>query len=47
MDLAPQTMAWLETVSFALLVLALCVGGIIIIGAMLRGYRAQGAPAAR
>ena len=47
MDLAPQTKAWLETVSFALLVLALCVGGIIIIGAMLRGYRAQGAPAAR
>jgi len=47
MELAPQTMAWLETVSFALLVLALCVGGVIIIGAMLRGYRAQGTPAAR
>ena len=47
MELAPQTMAWLQTVSFALLVLALCVGGIIIVGAMLRGYRAQGTPAAR
>lgn len=47
MELAPQTMAWLQTVSFALLVLALCVGGTIIIGAMLRGYRAQGTPAAR
>jgi uncharacterized membrane protein YfcA len=44
MELAPQTMAWLETVSFALLVLALCVGGIIIIGAMLRGYRAGAMP---
>jgi hypothetical protein len=47
MELAPQTMAWLDTVSFALLILALCVGGIIIIGAMLRGYRAHGTPAAR
>lgn len=47
MELAPQTLAWLQTVSFAVLVLAMCVGGIIIIGAMLRGYRAQGTPAAR
>jgi len=47
MDLAPQTMAWLQSISFAFLVLALLVGGIIIIGAMLRGYRAQGMPAAR
>ncbi|MGH8632597.1 MAG: sulfite exporter TauE/SafE family protein [Burkholderiales bacterium] len=47
MELAPQAMAWLQTLSFALLVLALCVGGIIIIGAMLRGYRAHGTPAAR
>lgn len=29
----------LENVSFALLVLALCTGGFIIVGAMLRGYR--------
>jgi uncharacterized membrane protein YfcA len=47
MDLAPQTMAWLQTISFAFLVLALFVGGMIIVGAMLRGYRAQGTPAAR
>ena len=47
MDLAPQTMAWLQRASFAFLVLALCVGGVIIIGAMLRGHRAEGAPAAR
>jgi hypothetical protein len=47
MDLAPQTMVWLQTVSFAILVLALLVGGMIIVGAMLRGYRAQGTPAAR
>jgi uncharacterized protein len=39
MTLAPQTMTWLQAASFAMLVLALCVGGIIIIGAMLRGYR--------
>ena len=44
MSLAPQTMAWLQTASFAFLILALCVGGVIIIGAMLRGYRAQEAP---
>jgi len=47
MNLAPQTMAWLQTVSFAFLILALCVGGTIIVGAMLRGYRAQGKSAAR
>ena len=47
MDLAPRTMAWLQTLSFAFLVLALFVGGVIIIVAMLRGYRAHGAPAAR
>ncbi len=41
MELAPQTMVWLQTVSFAFLVLALCVGGAIIIGAMLRGYRSE------
>jgi hypothetical protein len=46
-DLAPQTMVWLQTVSFAILVLALLLGGMIIVGAMLRGYRAQGTPAAR
>ena len=40
MALAPQTMAWLHTASFAFLVLALCTGGIIIIAAMLRGHRA-------
>jgi hypothetical protein len=47
MDLAPQTMVQLQAVSFAFLVLALLVGGVIIVGAMLRGYRAQAAPAAR
>jgi uncharacterized protein len=47
MDLAPQTMAFLEGASFVFLVLALCVGGVIIIGAMLRGHRAQATPAAR
>jgi uncharacterized membrane protein YfcA len=40
MELAPQTMAWLQTVSFAFLVLALCTGAIIIIASMLRGHRA-------
>jgi len=47
MDLAPQTMTWLQGASFAFLVLALCVGGVIIIGAMLRGRRAQETPAAQ
>jgi len=40
LDLAPRTMAWLQTASFAFLVLALCTGGIIIIASMLRGHRA-------
>ncbi|MGH8662077.1 MAG: sulfite exporter TauE/SafE family protein [Burkholderiales bacterium] len=47
MDLGPQTMAWLQTASFAFLVLALLVGGVIIVGAMLRGYRTQGSPPAQ
>ncbi len=38
---APGTMAWLQTASFAFLVLALATGGIIIIAAMLRGQRAS------
>lgn len=33
-------MVWLPKLSFAFLVLALCVGGFIIVGAMLRGHRA-------
>ena len=37
--LEPGTMAVLKSASFVLLVLALCTGGIIIVGAMLRGYR--------
>lgn len=50
-DLSRRTMIWLQNASFALLVLALCVGGFIIIGAMLRGHRStvpqkgQAAPA--
>jgi len=44
LDLAPRTMAWLQTASFAFLVLALCTGGIIIIAAMLRGHRAGAMP---
>ena len=36
---APQTMAVLQNVSFALLVLALCTGGGVILGAMVRGHR--------
>jgi hypothetical protein len=47
MDLAPQTMAWLQALSFAFLVLALVVGGVIIVGAMVRGYRTQAAPPAQ
>ena len=39
LDLAPRTMAWLQMASFAFLVLALCVGAIIIIASMLRGHR--------
>jgi hypothetical protein len=38
-ELGGRAMSWLETVSFWFLVLALCVGGFIIIGAMLRGHR--------
>ena len=40
MELTPQTAAWLQGASFVVLVIALCTGGIIILGAMLRGYRA-------
>ena len=47
LDLAPHTTAWLQTASFAFLVLALLVGGVIIVGAMLRGYRTQGSPPAQ
>ena len=39
LGLAPATMAALKQVSFAFLVLALCTGAMIIIGAMLRGHR--------
>lgn len=39
-ELGAQTASWLQIASFWLLVLALCVGGFIIIGAMLRGHRA-------
>ena len=44
-DLAPQTMSWLQAVSFAVLVLALLTGGIIILASMLRGHRAEAARA--
>jgi hypothetical protein len=38
----PQPLAtFLDSASLVLLVLALCVGGVIIIGAMVRGYRAE------
>jgi len=43
-DLSQAVMAALGSVSFALLVLALCTGGIIILAAMLKGHRSQ-APA--
>jgi hypothetical protein len=39
-ELGVQTASWLQIASFWFLVLALCVGGFIIIGAMLRGHRA-------
>ncbi|HEY7657392.1 MAG TPA: sulfite exporter TauE/SafE family protein [Burkholderiales bacterium] len=39
MELAPRAAAWLQTASFAFLMLALCAGGIIILAAMLRGHR--------
>jgi len=51
MSLGPRTMVWLNYASFAFLVIALCVGGFIIVGAMLQGHRAvvlqkrQAAPA--
>lgn len=41
MDLAPQTMAWLQALSLAFLLLALLTGGIIILASMLRGHRAE------
>ena len=44
LDLAPRTMAWLQMASFAFLVLALCVGAIIIIASMLRGHREGAMP---
>jgi hypothetical protein len=44
LDLAPRTMAWLQTASFVFLVLALCTGGIIIIASMLRGHRVGAMP---
>lgn len=40
MDLSSRTMGWLRSASVFFLVTALCVGGFIIIGAMLRGHRA-------
>ena len=40
-DLWRPAIPWLEKLSFAFLVLALCVGGFIIVGAMLRGHRAM------
>jgi hypothetical protein len=40
LELDSGTASWLKVASFWFLVLALCVGGFIIIGAMLRGQRA-------
>jgi uncharacterized membrane protein YfcA len=40
-ELTATTMKWLPILSFAFMVLALCVGGFIIVGAMLRGHRAM------
>jgi uncharacterized protein len=40
-DLSQPAMEWLQTLSFAFLLLALFVGGFIIVGAMLRGHRAM------
>jgi hypothetical protein len=40
LELAPRVAGWLQVASLWFLVLALCVGGAIIIGAMLRGHRA-------
>jgi uncharacterized protein len=39
-NLSQPTMEWLPALSFAFLLLALGVGGFIIVGAMLRGHRA-------
>jgi hypothetical protein len=39
-DLSARAVAGLRSVSFLFLVLALCVGAFIILGAMLRGHRA-------
>ena len=44
LDFTPRTMAWLQMASFAFLVLALCVGAIIIIASMLRGHREGAMP---
>jgi hypothetical protein len=40
LEVGAPAMKWLDIASFWLLVLALCVGGFIIIGAMLRGHLA-------
>lgn len=40
LDMGAYSRAWLQIASFWLLMLALCVGGFMIIGAMLRGHRA-------
>lgn len=40
-SLGPRTMVWLNYASFAFLVIALCVGSFIIVGAMLQGHRAM------
>lgn len=42
MSLGPRTMVWLHYASFTFLVIALGVGGFIIVGAMLHGHRAVG-----
>jgi uncharacterized membrane protein YfcA len=41
LDLSRDAAAFLNYASLALLVLALCAGGVIILGAMVRGYGAQ------
>ena len=41
MELATATAGALKTASFLFLVLALCIGAFIIVGAMLRGYRSE------
>jgi len=42
MSLDPELMVLLKRVSFAFMVLALAVGAVIIVGAMIRGHRAHG-----